>query len=401
MSKSAYGQPIIITEDEKLLKPQQPPKPEEDEKFLQDLIFKHADCLPVSEIDDAYTPLIPVCRELNTHAGPLDILMATPAGKLVIIETKLWRNPDARRKVVAQILDYAKELARWSYEDLYREINRNLQTSGNHLYNTVTASAGEASALDEAAFVDAVSRNLQKGEFLLLLVGDGIREGAERLTEFLSTAGNLAFTFGMIEVAFFKAPDIGTLIIPRVIARTVEIQRSVVELPPGLQLREVADQFDTSLSPERKKEKEFYSTFWREFINGLSLDDPGQPMPHPLNAENQYFYLPPQPPKRVWISAAFIPSKKQVSVYFTCSTIPPGPDMAEKLEFERDEIVAELSKLGEGIYWDMPKSVGVYRSVDDIFAPENRQIIQDFFQTWVNRFINAFRPRLKRLSEDR
>ena len=38
-------------------------------------------------------------------------------------EFKLWRNPHARREVIGQILDYAKDLASWSYEDLQRQIS--------------------------------------------------------------------------------------------------------------------------------------------------------------------------------------------------------------------------------------------------------------------------------------
>ena len=93
-----------------------------DEAFVQELAFEHPSCLPVSEIDRAYEQLVPVCMELRTDAGYLDALYVTPTGRLVILEAKLWRNPEARRKVVAQILDYAKELADWDYEDLQRRL---------------------------------------------------------------------------------------------------------------------------------------------------------------------------------------------------------------------------------------------------------------------------------------
>ena len=44
------------------------------EAFIQKLAFDHPNCLPINEIDCAYEGLIPVCCELNTPAGPLDIL---------------------------------------------------------------------------------------------------------------------------------------------------------------------------------------------------------------------------------------------------------------------------------------------------------------------------------------
>lgn len=41
--------------------------------------------------------------ELPLRSGFLDNLLLTPTGNLVVVECKLWRNFDARRKVFAQI----------------------------------------------------------------------------------------------------------------------------------------------------------------------------------------------------------------------------------------------------------------------------------------------------------
>jgi hypothetical protein len=72
-------------------------------------------------IDAAYADHLPVCRELRTAAGRIDCLFVTRLGGLVIVECKLWRNPQARREVVGQILDSVKEIATWDYGDLQRE----------------------------------------------------------------------------------------------------------------------------------------------------------------------------------------------------------------------------------------------------------------------------------------
>src|SRR5262252_2459694 len=145
-----------------------------DETFVQDLVFEHPQALPIDEIDTAYRGLVPICQELRTPAGNIDCLFVNRSGLLCIVECKLWRNPEARREVVAQILDYAKELGRWKYEDLQREVSKRLGQAGNVLYERVRdAHPG----LAEADFVDAVARNLRRGRFLLLIIGDGIREG--------------------------------------------------------------------------------------------------------------------------------------------------------------------------------------------------------------------------------
>ena len=203
MKKSAHGNPILIKNNSVNILNRVNPFVEKD---LQDIIFDHPECVPISDLDESYNPLIPVCKELSTNAGPLDIFMITPNGDLVVIETKLWANPESRRKVVAQILDYAKEMSKWTYSDLQREVNRNLKTKGNHLYNIVLNTSHDTT-LNETDFVDAVSRNLRTGKFMLIIAGDGIREGAKNLTEFINQAGNLNFSLSMIELPIFETPN--------------------------------------------------------------------------------------------------------------------------------------------------------------------------------------------------
>jgi hypothetical protein len=76
------------------------------EADLQALIQAHPECLPISEIDAMFSAPVPICTELSTPAGPIDNFMVTSSGLPVLVECKLWRNPEARREVVGQILDY-------------------------------------------------------------------------------------------------------------------------------------------------------------------------------------------------------------------------------------------------------------------------------------------------------
>jgi len=88
------------------------------EAWLRDFIFTHPQVLPVDEIEPVFSSLIPVCTDLPTRSGPVDILFVNEAGLLTIVECKLWKNPEARRMVIGQILDYQKDISRWSYDDL-------------------------------------------------------------------------------------------------------------------------------------------------------------------------------------------------------------------------------------------------------------------------------------------
>jgi len=47
----------------------------------------------------------------------------------------LWKNPEKHRKVVAQIIDYAKELATWDYDELSTSVRA---ASGNRREDVVS-----------------------------------------------------------------------------------------------------------------------------------------------------------------------------------------------------------------------------------------------------------------------
>lgn len=89
-------------------------KPGYNENWLQDLIHNHPALVPSGEVEAAFDGIVPVVRELPLPSGFLDNLYITPSGYPVLVEVKLWKNQEARRKVLAQILEYAKDFAHLS-----------------------------------------------------------------------------------------------------------------------------------------------------------------------------------------------------------------------------------------------------------------------------------------------
>jgi len=402
MADGAYGKPLIVRDGkpsimmERLSMGGGQQSRTYDEAFIQKLAFDHPECLPISEIDIAYKELVPVCMELGTPAGPLDALYVTPTGRLVIVEAKLWRNPEARRKVVAQILDYAKELANWSYEDLQREVSKRLQKKGNVLFETVSERYPDT---EEVAFVDGVQQSLSRGRFLLLIVGDGVREGAGAIAEFLESVGSLEFTFGLVELALFQNPEVGLLVQPRVLAKTVEFHRTVVVLPEGARIETSSGSEQEVEQAENNPTSEFYRGFWKEFLDQLVLDDVSQPMANVTQSQNIYFPLPPSG-SIAWVSAYFAKSRETIGVYVRFAKGEAGRKICQQLGLEREDIESELSAQQE---WSEEEdgrfSVAVRKRLDNVHAEENREAIKAFFSAEVNSFINTFRPRVKRIEE--
>lgn len=210
---------------------------EYNEDWLQRLLFEHPRLLPIAEIEPWFDDSLPVVRELPTRAGPLDLLYVNARGNLTLVETKLWRNPQARREVVGQVIDYAKEIARWSYADLVEAIRsadpRRFPADADPLVHL----AREASPdFDERDFVDGVQRGLRRGQFLLLIVGDGIREEVVQITDYLQSTPSLGYTLGLVEIALFRASgkaddaEADLYVQPRTLARTEVLTRAIVEI---------------------------------------------------------------------------------------------------------------------------------------------------------------------------
>ena len=158
--------------------------------------------------------------------GYVDALYVNALGRLTLAEFKLWRNPQARREVIGQILDYAKEIASWSYEDLQREVSRALKRPGNVLFDLVRATDPD---VEEGVFVDNVTRHLRRGEFLLLIIGDGIREGVENIVDFVQQHSGLHFNLALVEAALYRDKDDHVIVQPRVLCRTEIVRRVVFE----------------------------------------------------------------------------------------------------------------------------------------------------------------------------
>jgi hypothetical protein len=395
-----YANPLIISPDNQVSPLQKlllsGDKSAYNETFIQKLAFAHPQCLPVNEIDRAFEGLIPVCMELNTSAGPLDILYVTPKGRLAVVEAKLWRNPEARRKVIGQVLDYAKELSHWDYEDLQREVSRATGRKGNVLYQIVADLFPET---DEALFVDEVTRTLADGRFMLLILGDGIREGVAAIAQFLEQVGTLEFVFGLVELALFRCPDQSLLVQPRVLAKTTIFNRVVVNV--ARDRARVETPAETEEEAELLPYEKFYLAFWPELMAELKLDDPSQPLPRTqLSKGGNIFFPMPPPGGHAWLTCYFSQADKGCGVFLTFTRGTFGDELYKGLLEQRADIDSEI---GLELAWqsDGSKHKIAYRHrFGDLFADANRPQIKVFFTDTINRFVNAFRHRLERLARE-
>lgn len=206
------------------------------EDWLQDLLHTQPSVFPIEQVESGFGDLIPLCRELPLmfgagRAGSLDNVFITSSGGIVLIEAKLWRNPQARREVVAQAMEYAAAVFRMNYEEFEETViraRRNETLPFARIFDLVQA---YDPSVGEAEFVEAVSRNLSRGRAIIAVVGDGIREDIAPLAELLQSHAGQRFTFALVELGVYATPTEGIrLVMPSVLAKTVLIERGVVRL---------------------------------------------------------------------------------------------------------------------------------------------------------------------------
>lgn len=234
-------EPIIVdsyrSKGRKLLRCEVQSNEDKNESWLQQLIYQHPELLPAGEFDESFQPLIPLGREIRANrAGNIDNLYISPKGKLTIVETKLWKNPEMHRKVVAQIIDYAKEVSSWTYDQLNEAVKRAIKASAplkdDILVDRVKPFLDEQ-GLSTEDFQENTIASLCSGEFLLLIVGDKISPNVALLTEAIQGVPGLDFRLGLVELQLYKTqpPDDWPLIVvPDIVGRTVETIRGVIKV---------------------------------------------------------------------------------------------------------------------------------------------------------------------------
>jgi len=272
-----------------------------DEDWLQELLFTHPELIPMDRIEAGSGEVVPLCRELPiARTGGvvfLDMLGVTRTGRLVLVECKLWRNPQARREVVAQVIEYAGLMRGWSFGDLTAKLKQRCGwTGGNPIFDRARKLWPD---LDEASFVDRISRSLDNADFHLIIAGDGIRSDVQVLTRQINDAGSKA-RLSLVEIQIWRAASGETVILPSVPMRTEVIeQRVMVAAEDGRPLRvqevriddpnagcasgrERADDDqpgDKTVNAERAASNERMRQFWTRFIETARFDHPEQTKP--------------------------------------------------------------------------------------------------------------------------
>ena len=136
-------------------------------------------------------------RELQTFAGPIDICVVGPDGTITVVECKLKKNPEPRRMVLGQMIDYASSLR----EGGLKSFMYAWQKRGGHDLKTLLGDEG----------FGVLETNIQTGVINLCLAVDRIDKDIQRLVEYSNLISpNIAVT--ALQLRYAKYGDIEILI---------------------------------------------------------------------------------------------------------------------------------------------------------------------------------------------
>src|SRR6266496_5267302 len=76
------------------------------EEEFECLLEDHPDILPGADINPLIRAIVPIGRQVTAGNNSIDLLFLADTGHLLVVECKLIQNPESRREVVPQLLEY-------------------------------------------------------------------------------------------------------------------------------------------------------------------------------------------------------------------------------------------------------------------------------------------------------
>lgn len=180
-----------------------------DESHLQDLVYEDPTTIPVEDIDsDAeLAPIEVIVKELALGIGSSDIVGIDAKGNIYIIEAKLAKNPEAKRAVIGQIMEYAANL--WGrdlgwLEDRVKEKRK----------KGISEFFEKREDWDREAFEGNLKNSLLKGKFKLLVVVDRVNEELKRIITYVNQV--LGVELYALELTYFKDEKGAEILVPSI-----------------------------------------------------------------------------------------------------------------------------------------------------------------------------------------
>ena len=212
------------------------------EEELQTFLLEHPDLMPLEEIELNAAGLLCIGWEVGLASGAEDILYIDQNGLLTVVETKLRKNPEARREVMGQILEYAAQMSDWSSADVERQAEKFFASdkcpeqyggcTWERAMQLFLESSGAPPEFSYDDFLQQVQTNIERGHFRLVIAIDEPPEALLKTVEFVNRFSE-RFEIYLVQLKRFRdLANEQNIFVPALFGR---VATSKTKRPPGRQ----------------------------------------------------------------------------------------------------------------------------------------------------------------------
>jgi hypothetical protein len=134
----------------------------DDENMLKRLIKEYPTLLP-TPTHTSSERIFTLTDEYPIDGGSIDLLCVDNEGNIYIVETKLQKNSD-KRTIIAQLLDYASQMAKETFDTFKRKIEERTGESIDKIIG------------EDTDIVDSIKQSLDEKRFVLIVCMDNIEQ---------------------------------------------------------------------------------------------------------------------------------------------------------------------------------------------------------------------------------
>jgi hypothetical protein len=190
------------------------------EDALQTLLERYPKIIPGAQIDPASEDpprFVLLRREMPIGGWSLDHLYVDQRGVLTLVETKLFQNPESRREVIGQIIEYAANAAdRWASGQARQHAAEFWSKKDKELDEVLHEEFGD---LDIEEFWHTVETNLKNGRMRLIIAADDLRPEVRRMIEYLNAEMANTEVLGL-EMKCYGEEPAPLVLAPRLVGQT-------------------------------------------------------------------------------------------------------------------------------------------------------------------------------------
>lgn len=195
------------------------------EDALQFIFENYPEILPGHQIAagaDDPPRFVLLRREMPVGSSwSLDHLYVDQYGIPTLVETKLSQNPESRREVIGQIVEYAASAdSMWTAPLIRERASKYWQDRGETLENVLEREFGPDLDLD--VFWSLVDTALRQHNLRLIIAADEIRPEVRRMIEYLNREMRNAQVLGL-ELECYAEDDQSVILSPRLIGQSSQI----------------------------------------------------------------------------------------------------------------------------------------------------------------------------------